>query len=118
MITANYRWGLLLCKDKKCDEAEKFFRKAIELDPKSSEPWYELGNCQYNRKHEKDALVSYQKCYELDPKKANIVTYTYDAFIYVGEYEKCAKFLTKVLIDNPEDLKLIAKRAITYEKLK
>lgn len=48
-------------------EAEKFFRKAIELDPCVAEYWLKLGRVMTERKEYVKALEYFRKAYSLDP---------------------------------------------------
>lgn len=65
--------GTLLHEQLFCyDEAEKAYRKAIELDPKFAYPWYNLGFLLQNHLSRCDeAEEAYRKAIELNPKFAS-----------------------------------------------
>ena len=58
-------------KHDKRDEAEKSLLKAVEIYPKYSTAWYQLGRLQEERKQDKDAAQSYQQAIDADAKYVN-----------------------------------------------
>ena len=69
-------WGNVLVDDKRYDEAIEKYEKAIELDPKFAEAYYNWGNAlDDNPDPDYDgAIEKYEKAIELDPKFA--IAYT------------------------------------------
>ncbi len=55
-------------KKEKQPEAEKQFRKAVELYPKYATAWYELGRIEEGRGQSKEAAENYRKAVDADPK--------------------------------------------------
>lgn len=60
--------GLEATKKEKQPEAEKLFRKAVELYPKFATAWYELGRIEEGRGQAKEAAEDYRKSADADPK--------------------------------------------------
>ncbi len=60
------------------EAAEKDLEKAVQIDPKFAEAWYELGKMQQANNKYPDALSSYQKAAAADPK-------------FVSPYERIAE---------------------------
>jgi hypothetical protein len=59
--------GVLLTNQKRFEEAEAAYRRALELTPDSPSAWLNLGALQTCRKQEKEAELSYRKAIKLDP---------------------------------------------------
>ena len=53
--------------DKNPDGAQKDLEKAVQIDPRFAQAWYQLGKLQQPKKPQ-DALVSYQKAVAADPQ--------------------------------------------------
>jgi tetratricopeptide (TPR) repeat protein len=61
--------GLLCAAMQKYTEAEKAFKKAIEIDKKFADPWYYLGNlCQIHLQKYEEAEIAYKKATQIDKK--------------------------------------------------
>ena len=63
-----YEKGREALKKEKQPEAEKQFRKAVELYPGYATAWYELGRLDEARNQPKEASENYRKSIEADPK--------------------------------------------------
>lgn len=65
------KYGLLLQEiSKKYDEAEKAFRKALEIDPDYDWAWYQLGVLLHrNLERFEEAEKAYRKAFEINPKE-------------------------------------------------
>ena len=66
--TRAFEKGREALKKDKQPEAEKQFRKAVEIYPGYATAWYELGRMEESRKQESEAQVDYRKALETDPK--------------------------------------------------
>jgi tetratricopeptide (TPR) repeat protein len=66
--TRAFEKGREALKKEKQTEAEKQFRKAVELYPGFATAWYELGRLEEGRKQESEAQTDYRKAMEADPK--------------------------------------------------
>ncbi len=49
-------------------DADKWFTKAIELNPTDSLGWYYLGRTKYNENRFEEAISAFQQCLKLDPR--------------------------------------------------
>jgi tetratricopeptide (TPR) repeat protein len=63
--TAYFRLGLLMIHADRPDEAEKHFRKVVELSPASWEAYYYIGNILYGRKEYDEAKQQYEQAVKL-----------------------------------------------------
>ena len=69
---ADYNQGMKLQNTKKYTEAIVFFKKAIALDPRYKEAYYQAGWCSNENGNYTDALYYLQKAKELWPNQAKI----------------------------------------------
>lgn len=60
--------ALALHKEKKYAAAIEGYRKYLAIRDKNDEVWYNMGAAQYSFEDYKNAEISYQKAYDLDPK--------------------------------------------------
>jgi len=49
-------------------DAEKWFTRSLEWNPKDSEAWYHLGRTRYNLQRFREAISAFNHCLELDSK--------------------------------------------------
>lgn len=89
-------------KKKKISKALASFNKAIELDPKCVEAYFERARVYEHLEREKDALEDYNKATELDPSFAH--AYTHRAFLYaaLGKHKQALKELRKAYKIEPK----------------
>ncbi len=62
VVAADY----VLLKD--YPDADKWFTKAVEWNPKDSLGWYYLGRTKYNENRFEEAIAAFQQCLKLNPK--------------------------------------------------
>jgi len=63
-------YGNLLYKQEKCDEAEKHYKRAIELNPKDADLHFNCGLSLYKQKKYDEAEKHYKEALKLNPKDA------------------------------------------------
>jgi cytochrome c-type biogenesis protein CcmH/NrfG len=69
--------GLVQKRRGSYSEAEEFYRKAIQLDPKFSEAFSNLGNVYLAKRQTSSAIASYEQAADLNPNQgAYITTFT------------------------------------------
>jgi len=49
------------------DRAREYYARAVEVQPENREAWFQLGKLEYEQKRYVDALVRFNRMYELDP---------------------------------------------------
>jgi tetratricopeptide (TPR) repeat protein len=59
--------GIVALNKKKPADAESYFTKAIDLDPKSADAYYYRGLAKMQQKHDKDAKADFQQVLTLSP---------------------------------------------------
>lgn len=83
------------------EEAEAYFRKALELDPKNAQAHLYLGRIRFNLSQDEEARKEYATARRLNPKVPNLLFYEAD-FAYVeGQYAK-AEAIYRQLLAAPE----------------
>jgi len=93
--------GLNLEDQGKLDEALKAYEKAIELDPKLSNPWNGKGNVFLDQKKYDEALKAYEKAIELDPKSAHPWNGEGIVFRNLKKYDEALKAYEKAIKLDP-----------------
>ncbi len=69
---AYYRLGYSFYEKRVYDLAEKYLKKAIEIDPTLAKPYVYLGNIYYEQDDLDKAIYYYEKAYERDPSDKDI----------------------------------------------
>ena len=103
----NYVLGYMAYQQKKLDEAEAHFRKAVELDPQMWKGWGHLGATLYQLKRHTEAKASLQKAIQIEEKYAH--AYYNLALVYdqLGESEKALQSCRRAIDLEPRDLDAI-----------
>lgn len=98
--------------------AIEYFRTAIEIRPKSSEAWYNLGMFYQAGEKYDEALETYRKLIEADPK--GFLGYYNTGYLYLTEYHDynvaLAYFDTVVSLE-PSYIDAIYNRGVCFEEL-
>lgn len=103
---SDIRKGNRQYESKKFTEAEIQYRKALEINPKSKEGSYNLGNALYRQNKPKEALEQYQNALNIqnDPKKKSQIFHNAGNVFMAGkEYDKAVSAYMNSLIINPGD---------------
>ncbi|MBK7957697.1 MAG: tetratricopeptide repeat protein [Bacteroidetes bacterium] len=108
------RQGNKLFNGQKYEEAEIWYRKAIEKDPKNKEAVYNLGTAQYQQKKFDDAIESFKKSVEnystksegIDAKQMRAGSYHNlgNAHLMKKDAEKAIEAYKSALKLNPTDM--------------
>ena len=103
----NYlRSGNKLYKDSKFVKAEVDYRKALELDPKSTDAMYNLGNALLMQQKAKDAMEQFEAAskVEKDKKKLSQIYHNMGVILQSSkQYPQCIEAYKKALRNNPAD---------------
>lgn len=73
-VTENYiNAGIVLADAVEIEKSERFFQKAITIDPENGAIYYNLGNVYYNQDRFKEAIKLYQQAmkYNIEPVDCN-----------------------------------------------
>ena len=100
------RNGNKLYKDSTFVKAEVDYRKALELDPKSTDAMYNLGNALLMQQKAKDAMEQFEAAskVEKDKKKLSQIYHNMGVILQSSkQYPQCIEAYKKALRNNPAD---------------
>lgn len=100
------RSGNKLYKDSTFVKAEVDYRKALELDPKSTDAMYNLGNALLMQQKAKDAMEQFEAAskVEKDEKKLSQIYHNMGVILQSSkQYPQCIEAYKKALRNNPAD---------------
>lgn len=100
------RSGNKLYKDSTFVKAEVDYRKALELDPKSTDAMYNLGNALLMQQKAKDAMEQFEAVskVEKDKKKLSQIYHNMGVILQSSkQYPQCIEAYKKALRNNPAD---------------
>lgn len=100
------RSGNKLYKDSTFVKAEVDYRKALELDPKSTDAMYNLGNALLMQQKAKDAMEQLEAAskVEKDKKKLSQIYHNMGVILQSSkQYPQCIEAYKKALRNNPAD---------------
>ena len=106
MERKSVRQGNKLYEKKKYTQAEIAYRKALEVNPHSTEGAYNLGNAMYKQEKGKEALEQYQLALsrEINPlNKAAIMHNAGNTFMQAKDYAKAVDSYKTSMRFNPND---------------
>jgi tetratricopeptide (TPR) repeat protein len=122
--------GLIEKKEGRYSQAEEFYKKAIQQDPKFSEALSNLGNVYLGRRRIQSAVASYQQAIQINPGKGAYYYNLYRAHIQQsfisGETDKILQKATQLdrnlveyysTIDSPNINRLVIDERLTTERL-
>jgi tetratricopeptide (TPR) repeat protein len=91
----------LRCYGQKLDQAKEWFQKAISVDPKNPQAWYNLGLAQHAGNELTDALASFQEAAKLDPRDADSWYFEGSCYQEMRQFDKAIATFEKTLEINP-----------------
>lgn len=113
-----YMKGILARDALRWDEAEKHFRKAVQLNPRLTGVRLELGDIYY-RKHQFDKEAKeYEEVLKIEPENAEALyalAWNLESF---GRYREAAVMYEKALALEPEDTDTLYQLGLSYLALK
>lgn len=115
------RSGNKLYKDSTFVKAEVDYRKALELDPKSTDAMYNLGNALLMQQKAKDAMEQFEAAskVEKDKKKLSQIYHNMGVILQSSkQYPQCIEAYKKALRNNPADDETRYNLALAHKLLK
>lgn len=115
------RSGNKLYKDSTFVKAEVDYRKALELDPKSTDAMYNLGNALLMQQKAKDAMEQFEAAskVEKDKKKLSQIYHNIGVILQSSkQYPQCIEAYKKALRNNPVDYETRYNLALAQKLLK
>lgn len=98
----NYmEYGVDLCSQKLYDQAITNYNRAIELDPKLSEAYYNRGNTYYFQGFIDKAIIDFNKTIELNPKLAEAFCSRGTCYYNKELFDKAIQDYSKAIEINP-----------------
>ena len=101
---------------KEYDNAILYFQKAIELDPKYSEAYYNLGTTYTNKGNLDKAIQCYKKAIELNPQISIVYNNMGVAYEEKGDNEKAIKCYEKAIEIDPNYSLVYFNLGISYSE--
>jgi tetratricopeptide (TPR) repeat protein len=96
-------WGIVLYDQEKYDEAIAKYQKAIELDPKDTDPYSGWGTVLSRQRKYDEAIAKYQKAIELDPKDAYPYNGWGNVLLNLKKYDEAVAKYQKAIEIDPKD---------------
>jgi len=116
----NPRYTLLLAKShldlRELDEAEKYFRRSVQLSPKLAQAYKGLGNV-YMAKHEyQKAMKTFTKALDLDAGDVSTLNSLGMTYVHLGQIPRGLEFYAIALKINPSDYRVLFNLGQAHEK--
>jgi tetratricopeptide (TPR) repeat protein len=83
------------------DQAEQEFKRSIELQPKQTEAYYELGEVFLNENKLQESLPEFQKVLERSPRHGGALVGVGEAYFKLKLYEQARDWLLKATMAAP-----------------
>jgi tetratricopeptide (TPR) repeat protein len=99
------------------DESIKWYKKAIEFNPKFDYPYNGLGAVFSEKKEYYEAIKWYKKAIELNPRSYYSYNGLGDIYRILKDYPKASEYFNKGIEFNPQSKALYYNRALLYEEL-
>lgn len=109
-----YIQGILARNARDWDTAIKWFKRAVEIDPRNSEAWVELGGVFFEKRKYDEEVWAFKKAAEADPKNLDAWHYLGTAYEDKGLYDLAIKAYEKALSIYPEDVEVRENLALLY----
>ncbi len=108
--------GLTYARQGKSALAVADYRKALELDPKTVEASYELGNISYREGRLEEAVELYRKALETNPRYTNALNNLGATYLQLEQWEKAAQIFEQLIAFNPLFTEAYYNLAVIYEQ--
>ena len=110
--------GFFLLKKGKLEEAERIFKKAVELAPENITALENLGMCFLQQNKNTEVKECFEKIIKIDPENTAALHTLGIALIELEEFEECEKCFRKVLELEPQNIDVSLFLGICLEKQK
>lgn len=108
--------GEIYWKEKKYIQAEEYFKKAIDTNPRRPRSYNKLGQMYYEIKKYKETMDILDYPVSFAPNKKNVLMYAL-SLIKIKEYQKALDIIVKNYGENPLEPKLKLALGLAYFKL-
>lgn len=75
------------------ENAEEYIEGALAINDRNPRVWYELGQAQLSRRKDQEALRSFKRAYELNPKARESAWYLGMTYAQAGNIEEAIKYV-------------------------
>jgi tetratricopeptide (TPR) repeat protein len=93
--------GAICRKQGKHDEAIAFLKKAVELEPKSADHHFKLGDAFFRHGKTEDALRSWCRVIELQPRHADALSWLGCLYVEAGQLDRSVAHFRRAIVANP-----------------
>jgi superkiller protein 3 len=87
-------------------KALDFYAKAIELDPKSVESFYNRGLILFEQNRVEESLVEFEKALEIKPDDPEFLEMAGRCYIHQADFKKAIDYLEKAKLNSPDQTKI------------
>jgi tetratricopeptide (TPR) repeat protein len=105
--------GVSYHKLNKIEKATENYTKAIKLNSKFAEAYYNRGHI-YSKIEYGKAIEDYTKAIEFLPKEAELYNYRGDSYLRKGNYDRAIKDYSKAIKLKPKEYKFVYNRGLAY----
>ena len=95
VIDESHKLAMRMVDEGRYEEAEKAFRRVVELQPTLAPTWANLGHVYSKLKKPSDAVAAYQRAIELDPQDASLYQDLGHVYSDMGDPEKARELYQK-----------------------
>jgi tetratricopeptide (TPR) repeat protein len=99
-------------------KAIDLYKKALNVNPGSSQAWYKLGRTYIELKDYQKAIDCYRQVLEIDPGSIIVLNDLGWAYEVIGDYQKSIEYFKRYLKFNPNDPEVYFKLGIVYFEAK
>ncbi|HYE34750.1 tetratricopeptide repeat protein [Methylocaldum sp.] len=96
--------GKKYLEERNFDKAKVEFKNVLQIDPKTSKPYFYLGQIEEAQKNWQDSFGFYQKASELDPGDLEVKVKLAKLYMLGKQLDKASELLNMVLSSKPEDI--------------
>jgi len=86
------------------DKAKVEFKNVLQIDPKTAQPYFYLGQIEEDKQNWREAFALYQKAVELDASDVDAKTKLAKFYLLVQEREKASELVAAILQVRPGDI--------------
>ncbi|MBF0186419.1 MAG: sulfotransferase [Magnetococcales bacterium] len=100
-LDAHYNLGLALADNQQHEEAKKYYRRALEIDPQHGFSWNNLGAVLEKEGDTEEALKAYQKAVDINPQHAEAQNNRGVLFSETGNLKKAREAFNQAIAVHP-----------------
>ena len=99
--------GILVYKKDEANNAEEYFRRAIDADPGFGEPYTNIGMLKWKEEQKEEAVDLFEKGFIHSPDKGDLVTAYYNAISALELYSRAENIFREARTAYPENKRIL-----------